>query len=70
MNKIDEFRAKKKLSYAAIAKTTGLSPTYIHFLAKGHRENPSLDVMQRIADALKEKVGNVFQINGGKHGTN
>jgi len=72
MNKIDEIREKRKLSYGVIAQKTGLSTTYIHLLAKGKRSNPSLDVMQRIADALKEKVVNVFSIGGkgADHGSN
>lgn len=62
-NKIDALRRKKGMSYGLIATKTKLSPTYIHFLAKGKRTNPSLAVMQKISQALGEKVEKVFQIN-------
>ncbi|MBU5677743.1 helix-turn-helix domain-containing protein [Alkaliphilus sp. MSJ-5] len=63
MNKIDLLRRRKSLSYGAIAKETGLTPTYICLLAKGKRTNPSLEVMQKISLALDEKVEKVFQVN-------
>lgn len=63
MNRIDKVRARKHLSYGAIAKESRLTPTYIHLLAKGKRTNPSLEVMQRISLALGEKVESIFQVN-------
>jgi transcriptional regulator with XRE-family HTH domain len=60
MNKIDIFRRNKCLSYAALSRETGLTQAYIQQLAKGKRRNPSLNVMQKIAFALGEKVGDVF----------
>ena len=63
MNRIDTIRAKKHLSYGDIAKETGLTPTYIQFLAKGKRTNPSLDAMRKIASALGETIDAVFRIN-------
>jgi transcriptional regulator with XRE-family HTH domain len=63
MNKIDVLRKKKCMSYADIAKEAGLTPAYICYLAKGKRLNPSLETMQKIAQALGEKVEKVFQIN-------
>lgn len=63
MNKIDALRKRKALSYRDIAKEAGLTPAYIHQLAKGKRTNPSLDAMQKIAHALDEKVEKVFKIN-------
>lgn len=63
MNKIDELRVKSKMSYSEIAEKTGLTATYIHLLAKGKRTNPSLEVMQRISQALGAKVEKVFKMN-------
>lgn len=63
MNKIDILRKRKAMSYGDIAKEAGLTPTYIFLLAKGKRSNPSLEVMQKISQALGEKVEKVFQIN-------
>ena len=63
MNRIDTVRRKKHMSYGAIAKDAGLTTTYIHMLAKGKRTNPSLEVMQKVASALGEKVEVIFRIN-------
>lgn len=63
MNKIDAIRKRKCMSYGDIARETGLSPTYIYYLAKGKRVNPSLDAMQKISIALEEKVERVFVVN-------
>jgi len=63
MNNIDTIRKKKGMSYEDIAKIAGLTATYICYLAKGKRQNPSLESMQKIAYALGEKVEKVFQIN-------
>ena len=63
MNRIDVIRLRKGLSYGSIAKETGLSSAYICFLAKDKRTNPSLDTMQKISNALGEKVERVFKLN-------
>lgn len=63
MNKIDELRKRKALSYYAIAKDAKVSPQYVYLLAKGKRNNPSLEIMKSIANALEEKVEYVFNIN-------
>ncbi len=62
-NKIDSLRTKKAMSYGDIAKGSGLTPTYIYLLAKGKRKNPSLETMQKVSQALDEKVERVFCIN-------
>lgn len=63
MNRIDILKKKKNLSYGAIAKQTGLTPTYIYLLAKGKRTNPSLEVMQKISKALDTDITKVFKLN-------
>mgnify|MGYP000259150391 CR=1 FL=1 len=63
INRIDEIRKLKQLSYREIAKRTGLSATYIYLLATGERQNPSLTVMQKIAAALGKKVEDIFTLN-------
>ncbi len=62
-NKIDSLRTKKAMSYGDIAKESGLTSTYIYLLAKGKRKNPSLETMQKVSQALDEKVERVFSIN-------
>ena len=63
MNKIDKLRKRKALSYYAIAKDANVSPQYVYLLAKGKRNNPSLEIMKSIANALEERVDYVFSIN-------
>jgi len=63
MNKINELCDKKNISYAEVGRKAGISSMYVGMLAKGHRKNPSLDVMQRISKALGEKVERVFKVN-------
>ena len=65
MNKIDVLKQKKCLSYREIAEKSGFTPQYIYLLAKGKRQNPSLEAMQKIATALDDKVERVFEINRG-----
>lgn len=60
MNRIDEIRKKKNLSYQNIASKCGVTPMYICLLAKGKRNNPSLDIAQKISEALEEKMEKVF----------
>lgn len=63
MNKIDQLRKRKALSYYAIGKAAKISPQYVYLLAKGKRNNPSLEIMKSISNALQEKVEYVFNIN-------
>ncbi|MCC5910051.1 MAG: helix-turn-helix transcriptional regulator [Clostridiaceae bacterium] len=63
MNRIDSIRAKKAMSYGDLAKASGLTSAYIHLLAKGKRNNPSFEVMQKLSQALGEKVEKVFKMN-------
>lgn len=63
-NRIDTIRKKKAMSYEDIARESGLTTAYICYLAKGKRNNPSLEAMQKISKALGESVSKVFLING------
>lgn len=60
MNRIKEFREKKKLSIYKLAKLTGLTPSYISNLENEHKTNPTKDVMEKIAVALEQTVPEIF----------
>lgn len=62
MNKIDSIREKKGMSYADIAKATGLTATYIWSLAKGKKQNPTLENIKKISKALDSKAYVVFNL--------
>jgi transcriptional regulator with XRE-family HTH domain len=45
---------QEKLTFA-----TGLHPTYISGIERGHR-NPSVDVLEKLAKALNVPIGSLF----------
>jgi len=45
-------RNERKISQRALAKASGVSFAYIQQLEKGLKKNPSLDILNKIADAL------------------
>lgn len=49
---IKKHRNEKKISQRALAKASGVSFAYIQQLEKGLKKNPSLDILNKIADAL------------------
>lgn len=63
MNRIDDLRKVKGLTYKDIAEKANVTSMYVCQLAKGKRQNPSLAVMQNVSAALGEKVERVFKVN-------
>ncbi len=61
-NNIKEIREKQGMKQYALAKKTGLSEGYICHLEKGTRDNPTYNVMEKIAIALNKEVKDVFNI--------
>ncbi len=59
-NKIEVYRKQKGWSLAKLAKESKISVGYLCHLEKGTRKNPSVDVMERIAQALGKAVVDVF----------
>lgn len=49
---IKKHRNERKISQRALAKASGVSFAYIQQLEKGLKKNPSLDILNKIADAL------------------
>ena len=60
MNRIKEFRKKKKLSIYKLAESTGLTASYISNLENGHKTNPTKNVMEKISKALNLSVTEIF----------
>jgi transcriptional regulator with XRE-family HTH domain len=60
LNNIKVYREEIDLSMHELARRVKVTPSYINGLEKGHRKNPSRDVMQRIADALGKTIPEVF----------
>lgn len=55
-DKIKSLRIKKGLSAKQLAEATSLTPAYLSMLEKGKRTNPSLDIIQQLANALDTTV--------------
>lgn len=61
-NNIRETREQQGIKQYALAKMTGLSEGYICHLERGTRDNPTYNVMEKIAKALHKEVKDVFNI--------
>ena len=61
-NRIREIRKEEGIKQYTLEEMTGLSEGYIFHLEKGTRDNPTYNVMEKIATALKRKVQEVFNI--------
>lgn len=66
--KIRRLRGAKDLSLTALAKRAGVSKSYLSHIETGKVENVSLNVLRKIAAALKidlfELIGNISKPNG------
>lgn len=51
--KIRELRVKRGLSLTELAKLSGISKSYLSFIERGEQANPSIEVIDKIAHALK-----------------
>lgn len=60
INKMKNIRLSKNLTLDDLAEMTGISAGYLCHLEKGSRKNPSVQVMEAIAEALGETVVEIF----------
>ena len=56
--RIKEIRRRQRLSQEKLAERAGISAQYISNIERG-RENPTLDLLLRLADALKVSLGSM-----------
>lgn len=59
-NKIKKFREKKNMTLKELAEEAGISVGYLSHLERGSRDNPSTEVMERIALALDASIPTIF----------
>jgi XRE family transcriptional regulator of biofilm formation len=50
------WREKKGLTQVALAKKAGITQAYLAQIESGERKNPSLDILQRLAKALRVPI--------------
>lgn len=58
---IKSIRMEKKLGINETARLAGISPSYLSDIEKGNKTNPSMEVLQRIADALDVSIEEFFK---------
>ena len=54
------FRGAKGLTQVELAEKAQLTQSYLAMLESGERVNPSLDILQRLAKALKVDIGELL----------
>ncbi|WP_456276812.1 helix-turn-helix domain-containing protein [Bacillus sp. AK128] len=60
--RIKELRLKRGMSLTELSNVSGVSKSYLSFIERGKQNNPSIEVMEKLAHALKIEVH--FLISG------
>lgn len=60
MNKMRKIRTSKNMTLEDLSERTGISAGYLCHLEKGTRKNPSVQIMEAIANALDKTVVEIF----------
>lgn len=60
MNRIEQYKLQKNLTYKELSDKTKLSSGYLCLLASGEKKNPSLATMEKISKALGHTVTKIF----------
>lgn len=56
-----ELRAKRGWTQEELAKKSKVKRTYIAVLEAGHKKNPSLDILKKLARALEVDMGELIE---------
>lgn len=56
-------RVRKNLSQKEVSQITGISVSYIRQLEGGYLNNPTLEVMNKLANAYNCNLDDIFPIN-------
>ena len=56
-----QLRTQKHLTQEELAKKARITRSHLSLLEAGHRKNPSLDVLKRLARALGVPVGELLE---------
>lgn len=59
-NQIKKIREEKGLTLVKLSDLSGISVGYLCHLEKGSRNNPSIDVMEKISKALSKSITEIF----------
>lgn len=61
-NQIKKVRKEKGLTLLKLSDLSGVSVGYLCHLEKGSRNNPSIEVMEKISEALNKTITEIFFI--------
>lgn len=61
-NQIKKVREEKGITLVKLSELSGVSVGYLCHLEKGSRNNPSIDVMDKISKALSKSITEIFFI--------
>lgn len=59
-NKLKNIRKEKNLTLEELSEKTGVSAGYLCHLENGSRTHPSIEVMEKIAQALNKTIFEIF----------
>ncbi len=59
-NKLKMLRMEKGITLEELSKLSGISAGYLCHLENGSRNNPSIVVMEKIAQALNKSIFEIF----------
>ena len=58
---LKELRERNRLTQEQLAKRAKITRSHLSLLEAGHRKNPSLEVLKRLARALNVPVGELLE---------
>lgn len=59
-NQIMKIREEKGLTLLKLSSLSGVSVGYLCHLERGSRNNPSIEVMERISKSLNKSIAEIF----------
>ena len=59
-NQIKKIREEKGLTLIKLSNLSGVSVGYLCHLERGTRNNPSIEVMERISNALNKSIAEIL----------
>jgi XRE family transcriptional regulator, master regulator for biofilm formation len=58
--RINKLRLEKKISISELAERSGVAKSYISKLEKGIKTNPSIQLLEKVADALEVTIDDIL----------
>lgn len=58
---LKEFRKKRNMSQMELSRQSGVSQAEISYIESGHKMNPGIVTIKKLADALKVSVDNIIE---------